>query len=45
MIIGKCGDLNVFCNLRENVHVNFPGCPYNRPEWEENILNTLKKRE
>jgi len=22
-----------FCTYRDDVHVNFPGCPYNKPEW------------
>jgi len=25
----------VTCNMRENVLVNFPDCPYNRPEWDD----------
>jgi hypothetical protein len=35
----SCGNGN-FCNLRENVPVNYPGCPYNKPEWrDENGIN------
>jgi hypothetical protein len=26
---------SVRCGLREEVHKNFPDCPFNRPEWEE----------
>ena len=23
------------CSMRENVHYNYEGCPFNKPEWED----------
>ena len=32
--IGKVGTQHFKCELRDNVHRNYEGCPYNKEEWE-----------
>lgn len=31
--IGVIGDQVFVCSMREDMHINFPDCPYNREGW------------
>lgn len=31
---GKLGDMTFKCSLRENQHINYPDCRYNKKEWK-----------
>jgi hypothetical protein len=32
------------CTMRENNKVNYPGCPYNKDEWETISTNFLENK-
>lgn len=36
-VIGQIDGEKFYCWMRERVHKNYKGCPYNRPEWGEDV--------
>ena len=34
-VIGTIDGVVFRCGMRSDVHQNFPGCPQNKPEWED----------